>query len=156
MIAKARKSGKHVLVDPKGANYERYKNASVITPNCTELRQVIGPWQDEQELRTKAHNLREALNLEALLLTRSEDGMSLFDAQGQLDVPTMAQEVFDVTGAGDTVIATMATLMAIGMPMREAVVHANRAAGIVVSKFGTAAVTYEELFDGSKRQESLL
>ena len=148
MITQARNSGKHVLVDPKGSKYDRYKNASVITPNRAELEQVIGSWQDEAELKTKAHNLRVALNIDALLLTRSEDGMSLFDTQGELHVPTVAREVFDVTGAGDTVIATLAALLAAGMALREAVHIANRAAGIVVSKFGTAAVTYKELFSG--------
>lgn len=148
MIAQARSSGKHVFVDPKGANYDRYQNASVITPNRAELEQVIGTWKDEAELRTKAQNLRTELNLDAVLLTRSEDGMSLFDAQGDFHVPTVAREVFDVTGAGDTVIATLAALVAAGMNLRDAIVVSNRAAGIVVGKFGTAAVTYEDLFKG--------
>ncbi|MES2052651.1 MAG: PfkB family carbohydrate kinase, partial [Pseudomonadota bacterium] len=94
----------------------------------------------------KAHNLRTSLNLQALLLTRSEAGMTLFDDQGQLHVPAVAREVFDVTGAGDTVIATLAAMAATGMPLREAVPIANRAGGIVVGKFGTATVNYSELF----------
>ena len=146
MIAQARAAGKVVLVDPKGSDFARYKNASVITPNRGELEQVIGPWSNEAELRTKTHNLRELLNLQALLVTRSEEGMTLFDAQGELHVPTVAREVFDVTGAGDTVIATLATMAAAGMSLREAVLIANRAAGIVVGKFGTATVSYSELF----------
>ena len=146
MIAQARAAGKVVLVDPKGSDFARYKNASVITPNRVELEQVIGPWSNEAELRTKTHNLRESLNLQALLVTRSEEGMTLFDAQGELHVPTVAREVFDVTGAGDTVIATLATMAAAGMSLREAVLIANRAAGIVVGKFGTATVSYSELF----------
>ena len=146
MIAQARAAGKVVLVDPKGSDFARYKNASVITPNRGELEQVIGPWSNEAELRTKTHNLRESLNLQALLVTRSEEGMTLFDAQGELHVPTVAREVFDVTGAGDTVIATLATMAAAGMSLREAVLIANRAAGIVVGKFGTATVSYSELF----------
>jgi rfaE bifunctional protein kinase chain/domain len=146
MIAVARAAGKPVLVDPKGSSYERYRGATVITPNRSELQQVIGAWRDEDDLRTKAQNLREALQLETLLFTRSEDGMSLYDATGDLHVKAAAHEVFDVTGAGDTVIATLASLVASGMTLREAMPHANRAGGIVVGKFGTATVSYEELF----------
>ena len=146
MIAQARAAGKVVLVDPKGADYTRYKNASVITPNRAELEHVIGSWSDETELSLKAHNLRAQLNLGAVLVTRSEEGMTLFDAQGELHVPAVAREVFDVTGAGDTVIATLATLSAAGMSLRDAIPIANRAGGIVVGKFGTATVSYDELF----------
>jgi rfaE bifunctional protein kinase chain/domain len=146
MIAQARAAGKVVLVDPKGSDYARYKNASVLTPNLTELEQVIGRWTDEADLQTKAHNLRTSLNLQALLLTRSEEGMTLFDAQGELHVPALAREVFDVTGAGDTVIATLAAMAAAGMTLRDAVPIANRAGGIVVGKFGTATVNHSELF----------
>ena len=146
MIAQARTAGKMVLVDPKGSDFERYRNASVITPNRAELEQVIGSWSSETELRTKAHKLRTTLNLQALLVTRSEEGMTLFDAQGELHVPTVAREVFDVTGAGDTVIATLATMVAAGLSLRDAVPIANQAAGIVVGKFGTATVSFQELF----------
>lgn len=146
MIAQARGAGKVVLVDPKGSDFERYRNASVITPNRAELEHVIGSWSSETQFRTKTHNLRMALNLGALLVTRSEEGMTLFDAQGELHVPTVAREVFDVTGAGDTVIATLATMVAAGLNLRDAVPIANRAAGIVVGKFGTATVNYSELF----------
>nr|MDP2190445.1 D-glycero-beta-D-manno-heptose-7-phosphate kinase [Rhodoferax sp.] len=146
MIARARAAGKPILIDPKGADYSRYQNASLITPNRAELQQVIGPWLDESELQTKVHHLRQQLGLDAVLLTRSEEGMTLFDAQGQLHVSAQAREVFDVTGAGDTVIATMAALVAAGMSLREALPLANRAGGLVVGKFGTATVSYEELF----------
>jgi rfaE bifunctional protein kinase chain/domain len=146
MIAQARAAGKVVLVDPKGSDFERYRNASVITPNRAELEQVIGPWHSEAELRTKTHHLRVSLNLQALLVTRSEEGMTLFDDKGELHVPTVAREVFDVTGAGDTVIATLAAMAAAGMSLRDAVPIANHAAGIVVGKFGTATVNYNELF----------
>jgi rfaE bifunctional protein kinase chain/domain len=146
MIDQARAAGKVVLVDPKGSDYERYKNATVITPNRTELEQVIGVWRDEAELQAKAHQLRKSLNLQALLLTRSEAGMTLFDELGELHVPAVAREVFDVTGAGDTVIATLAAMAASGMSLREAVPIANRAGGIVVGKFGTATVNFSELF----------
>jgi rfaE bifunctional protein kinase chain/domain len=146
MIAKANAQGKPILIDPKGSDYSRYQGADVITPNRAELQQVIGAWQDESELQTKVQNLRESLKLQAILLTRSEEGMTLFDAQGQAHVSAQAREVFDVTGAGDTVIATMATLVAAGFGLREALPFANRAGGVVVGKFGTATVSYEELF----------
>lgn len=146
MIAQARAAGTPILIDPKGTDYSRYRGGNVITPNRAELAQVVGAWQDEAALRTKAHTLREQLDLEAVLLTRSEEGMTLFDAQGELHVSAQAREVFDVTGAGDTVIATMAALVAAGMDLRATVPLANRAASLVVGKFGTATVSYEELF----------
>jgi D-glycero-beta-D-manno-heptose-7-phosphate kinase len=149
MIDLARQEGKPVLIDPKGSDYARYKNATVITPNRAELQQVIGSWNNEDELRTKAQNLRTSLKLDALLFTRSEEGMSLYDADGELHVKALAREVFDVTGAGDTVIATLASLVAAGLTLREAMPHANRAGGIVVGKFGTATVSYAELFQSS-------
>jgi rfaE bifunctional protein kinase chain/domain len=146
MIGAARAAGKTVLIDPKGSDYSRYAGASCITPNRAELQQVIGEWSSEDDLRHKAHALREQLQLDALLLTRSEEGMTLFDAQGELHVSAQAREVFDVTGAGDTVIATLAALVASGQSLREAMPLANRAGGIVVGKFGTATVSFEELF----------
>ena len=146
MIEMSRSAGKPVLVDPKGSDYSRYAGATVITPNRAELAQVIGSWQTEGQLSERAQALRSAQRLDALLLTRSEEGMSLFDAAGHMHVQTQAREVFDVTGAGDTVIATLAAMMAAGMGLREAMPIANRAGGIVVGKFGTATVTYDELF----------
>jgi rfaE bifunctional protein kinase chain/domain len=146
MIAAARAAGKPVLIDPKGHDYSRYRGASVITPNRAELQQVIGAWHSEADLTGRAQQLRLDLGLQALLLTRSEEGMTLFDEQGQTSVSAQAREVFDVTGAGDTVIATLATLVGAGMDMRQAMPLANRAGGIVVGKFGTAAVSFEELF----------
>ena len=146
MVDIARAAKKVVLIDPKGTDYTRYKNATVITPNRAELEQVIGTWSTDAELQTKTHKLRVSLNLQALLLTRSEAGMTLFDEQGQLHVPAVAREVFDVTGAGDTVIATLAALVAAGMSLRDAVPIANQAGGVVVGKFGTATVSYQELF----------
>ncbi|MEO8154870.1 MAG: D-glycero-beta-D-manno-heptose-7-phosphate kinase [Rhizobacter sp.] len=146
MIELARRAGKPVLVDPKGSDYARYAGATVITPNRAELAQVIGSWGSEAQLREKAHALRDQLGLTGLLLTRSEEGMSLFDAEGEARVPAQAREVFDVTGAGDTVIATLAAMLACGLSLREALPIANRAGGIVVGKFGTATVSYEELF----------
>jgi rfaE bifunctional protein kinase chain/domain len=146
MIAHARAQGKPILIDPKGTDYSRYQNANVITPNRAELQQVVGEWTTEEDLTAKAQQLREQLHLDAVLLTRSEEGMTLFDAQGQLHVSAQAREVFDVTGAGDTVIATLATLVGAGLSLRQALPWANRAGGLVVGKFGTATVTYEELF----------
>jgi rfaE bifunctional protein kinase chain/domain len=150
MIDAARQASRRVLIDPKGDDYARYAGASVLTPNRAELREVIGRWRDEAELETRVHALVERLDLEALLLTRSEEGMSLFDRPGgawrRYDVPAQAREVFDVTGAGDTVIATLAAVLAGGGDLRDAVTLANRAGGIVVGKFGTAVVTADELF----------
>jgi D-glycero-beta-D-manno-heptose-7-phosphate kinase len=145
MIGQARAAQLPVLIDPKGSDYSRYKGATVITPNRAELQQVIGRWHDEQHLTEKAQALRHELGLEALLLTRSEEGMSLFDAQGVSHVPAQAREVFDVTGAGDTVIATLASLLATGLSLRDALPWANKAGGVVVGKFGTAGVSYQEL-----------
>jgi rfaE bifunctional protein kinase chain/domain len=146
MIHAARAQKKAVLVDPKGSDYSRYAGATVITPNRTELQQVVGAWRNADELRDKAHKLRQALELEALLVTLGEDGMTMFDAQGDAHVQAQAREVFDVTGAGDTVIATLAAFIAAGLSPREAMPLANKAGGIVVGKFGTATVSYEELF----------
>ena len=147
MIATARALRLPILIDPKGSDYTRYAQATCITPNRAELRAVIGAWHSEAELTQKAQNLRSQLALDALLLTRSEEGMTLFDAQGQVSVLTVAQEVFDVTGAGDTVIATLAALVGAGLSLREAMPIANRAGGVVVAKFGTATVSYAELFE---------
>jgi rfaE bifunctional protein kinase chain/domain len=146
MIGLARAAGRPVLVDPKGSDYTRYAGASVITPNRAELAQVIGPWSSEQQLHERAQALRRELGIANILLTRSEEGMSLFDEHGVAHVPAQAREVFDVTGAGDTVAATMAALLACGLSPRQAMPIANRAGGIVVGKFGTATVSYEELF----------
>jgi len=146
MIEAARRAGKPVLVDPKGRDFTRYAGASIITPNRSELALAMGPWEGEEQLAALAGRLRAELRIDGLLLTRAEEGMSLFDAQGALHVPARAQQVFDVTGAGDTVIATMAAMLAAGLSPREAVPIANRAAGIVVSRFGTASVGFEELF----------
>lgn len=153
MIALARASGKTVLVDPKGSDYARYAGATVITPNKSEMHAAVGSWRDDAELAVKAQNLRAQLKLDAVLVTRSEEGMSLFDTEGALHMPTHALEVFDVTGAGDTVIATLATLMAAGLTLREAMPYANKAGGIVVGKFGTATVSFKELFEKNLTHE---
>ncbi|MBC3807591.1 D-glycero-beta-D-manno-heptose-7-phosphate kinase [Undibacterium seohonense] len=146
MIALAKQLGKYVLVDPKGSDYSIYQGASLLTPNKSELRQVIGSWKDEADLTNKAQALRKELDIAALLLTRSEEGMTLFSDEEILHVPAMAREVFDVSGAGDTVIATVAAMLAEGKNLHDAVLIANQAGGIVVGKLGTATVTREELF----------
>jgi rfaE bifunctional protein kinase chain/domain len=146
MIQLARRAGKQVLVDPKGDDYSKYAGASVVTPNLSELRSVVGSWQTEADLAARAQQLRAELSLRGLLLTRSEDGMTLYTEDGERSVPAQAREVFDVSGAGDTVIATLAVMLAAGMELWEAVQVANRAGGIVVGKLGTATVSYDELF----------
>lgn len=145
MIEYARAQNKVILVDPKGEDYEKYRGATLITPNRSELRQVVGRWADEADLTQRAQELRRSLGIQALLLTRSEEGMSLFTDQGVSHVRAQAREVFDVSGAGDTVIATLAVALAAQWPLDRAMALANRAGGIVVGKLGTATVTSEEL-----------
>ena len=146
MIALANTAKKPVLVDPKGEDYSRYRDATLITPNRGEFREVAGSWKTEEELTRKAEALRRELNLNGLLVTRSEEGMTLYREGERVHEQTQAREVFDVSGAGDTVIATLAVMLACGADIAEAVRVANRAAGIVVAKLGTAVVTKEELF----------
>lgn len=146
MIAFARAHGKPVLIDPKGDDYSKYAGATLLTPNRSEFRQVAGSWRDEAELARKAEQLRTELQLEALLVTLSEEGMTLFRADGAMHQPTLAREVYDVSGAGDTVIGTMGLMLAAGLPLPQAMSLANAAAGIVVAKLGTAICSQEELF----------
>ena len=146
MISLANAAGKRVLVDPKGDDYSRYAGATIVTPNRAELLEVVGTWKDEADLERRAQALRTELGLEALLLTRSDEGMTLFRAQGALHVKAEEREVYDVSGAGDTVIAALGVMLAVGVGFEEGVKIANRAAGIVVGKLGTAVATREELF----------
>ena len=146
MIREGRKAGKLVLVDPKGDDYARYKGASLLTPNLKELTEVVGRWKDEKDLATRAQTLRERLKLDALLLTRGENGMVLFRNRKTVRIPAEKHEVSDVTGAGDTVIATLAVMLAAGEGVEASVRAANRAGGIKVTKFGTAQVTLKEIF----------
>jgi len=148
MIREGRKAGKHVLVDPKGDDYSRYRGASLMTPNLKELEEVVGRWKDERDLAARAQALRAKLRLDALLLTRGEDGMTLFRPGRAVRLRAERREVADVTGAGDTVIAVLAVMLAAGEGMESAARFANRAGGIKVTKFGTAVVTREELFGG--------
>lgn len=145
MIALARAAGKPVLVDPKGDDFARYRGASILTPNRGELQGVVGRWRSEEELTARVDALRKELALPALLLTRSEEGMSLFTDAGVLNEPARAREVFDVSGAGDTVIAGFAVMRASGASDADAMAWANLAASIVVGKLGTAVATIDEL-----------
>ncbi|WP_301101866.1 D-glycero-beta-D-manno-heptose-7-phosphate kinase [Propionivibrio sp.] len=145
MIQLARAAGKIVLVDPKGDDYSIYAGATIITPNRSEMREVVGRWKDEAELERKASALRSELDLQALLVTRSEEGMTLFRAAGTVHEQAVAREVFDVSGAGDTVIATLAVMLAHGADWEQAIHIANVAAGVVVGKLGTAVVSRAEL-----------
>ena len=146
MIRAARAAGKTVLVDPKGDDYEKYRHATLLTPNRAEFREVVGTWKSEADFVARAQQLREELEIGALLVTRSEEGMTLVREGDVLQVPTVAKEVFDVSGAGDTVIAILGVMLAAGLSLPDAVRWANRAAGIVVGKLGTAVVHPEELF----------
>jgi rfaE bifunctional protein kinase chain/domain len=145
MIEQARARGLKVLVDPKGRDYARYRGADLVTPNRAELQAVVGPWSDEQDLQDKARGLCAALGFGALLLTRSEEGMTLFELDRTLHVPAQQVEIADVTGAGDTVIAVMAMMVAAGVPLAAAVRVANRAGGLAVTRFGTSSLSPAEV-----------
>jgi rfaE bifunctional protein kinase chain/domain len=145
MIDAAKRHGKRILIDPKGDDYAKYRGATLLTPNRSEFREVMGKWRDDADLAQRAEKLRDDLSLDALLVTRSEEGMSLFTSSEVLHEPTRAREVFDVSGAGDTVIATIALMLAAGSDMAAAVRIANRAASVVVGKLGTATLTRTEL-----------
>ena len=145
MIGLARAHGKPVLVDPKGYDYSRYRGATLLTPNRGEFREVVGRWSDAADFARRAQKLRAELELDALIVTRSEEGMSLFTAKESHHEPTQAREVFDVSGAGDTVIGVLALMVAAGSDLHAAMRVANHAAGIVVGKLGTAVVHRDEL-----------
>jgi rfaE bifunctional protein kinase chain/domain len=152
MIQIARNAGKPVFIDPKGIDWARYSGATAITPNRAELAQVVGMWANEAQLQTKAQALLRKLNLEALLVTRSEDGMTLIESGLMKSIFAETREVSDVTGAGDTVIATLALMVACGLDLPNSMILANRAAGIVVAKFGTSSLSYEELLRKSANE----
>ena len=149
LIKKAKKSKKIVLVDPKGNNFSKYKGADVITPNFSEFIGEVGAVKSEREITAKAKSLIKSLKLGALLVTRGPEGMTLFNKEKdnvvRSDFPTQAQEVFDVSGAGDTVIASVAAALSTGLDMTSAVKLANVAAGIVVGKSGTATASISEI-----------
>lgn len=146
LIRLARSEGKAVLVDPKGTDFEKYRGATLITPNWQEFQAVVGPCESEDQMVERGLQLMDQVELEALLITRGEKGMTLLQhGQEPFNLPTQAREVFDVTGAGDTVIATMAASLSAGASLTESTTLANQAAGVVVGKLGTATVTSEEL-----------
>jgi rfaE bifunctional protein kinase chain/domain len=145
MIEQARARGTPVLVDPKGDDYGRYRGATLLTPNRNEFREVAGSWRTEAELAAKAQAMRAELAIGALLITRSEEGMSLYTDQGAQHFAAQAREVYDVSGAGDTVISTLGVLLGARADLGSAVRIANQAAGVVVGKLGTAVVHPSEL-----------
>jgi D-beta-D-heptose 7-phosphate kinase/D-beta-D-heptose 1-phosphate adenosyltransferase len=147
LIALCREKQIPVLIDPKGTDFDKYSGASLVTPNLSEFEAVVGICANEDELIEKGRQLCVQCNLDALLITRSEHGMTLIQKDGDVfHLPTRAREVFDVTGAGDTVISTLAAALASGDDRHNAVALANLAAGIVVGKLGTASVSPEELY----------
>ncbi|MCT8764862.1 bifunctional D-glycero-beta-D-manno-heptose-7-phosphate kinase/D-glycero-beta-D-manno-heptose 1-phosphate adenylyltransferase HldE [Glaesserella parasuis] len=146
MIQIARQANVPVLIDPKGTDFERYRGATLLTPNMSEFEAVAGHCRDEDEIVTKGLKMIADFDLSALLITRSEKGMTLLRPnQDPFHLPTQAKEVYDVTGAGDTVISVLATAIADGRPLEEACYLANAAAGIVVGKLGTSTVSPSEL-----------
>ncbi|HUH40445.1 MAG TPA: D-glycero-beta-D-manno-heptose-7-phosphate kinase [Castellaniella sp.] len=145
LIRAARAAGVPVLVDPKGHRYRRYHGAAIVTPNRSEMQDAVGRWDSEDDLGRRAQALRVELGLEALLITRSEQGMTLFTEQGRRHVDAQAHEVFDVSGAGDTVLATLAVARAAGLDWYESMAWANQAGGIAVGKLGTSIVSAQEL-----------
>jgi D-glycero-beta-D-manno-heptose-7-phosphate kinase len=146
LISLAKKENKIIVVDPKGDNFEKYKGATILTPNFKEFCTVIKKEpKSEQEIHDEGNRLIEELNLDALLVTRSEKGMSLITKNNKTDIPTQAKEVFDITGAGDTVISVLTLALASGWTPEEAAYTANVAAGVVVAKVGTSTTTLSEI-----------
>ena len=146
LIQEARGLGKNILVDPKGTDLKRYRGATVLTPNLPEFEAVVGHCETEAQLLERGHGLRVELDLEALLVTRGERGMTLLQRDGSaLTLPAQAREVFDVTGAGDTVISVLAAALSAGESLVDGMALANTAAGLVVAKLGTATVSAQEL-----------
>lgn len=146
VIELANQHNKTVIVDPKGDDYLKYKGASILTPNFSEFKTIIKKnVSKESEIDIEGKRLIKKLNLKALLVTRSEKGMSLITQDNKIDIPTMAKEVFDITGAGDTVIATLAQALAAGWSYEDAARVANFAASVVVGKIGTATTTIDEI-----------
>ncbi len=147
------------IVDPKPSHRELYRGATLLTPNAKELAELTGmPSKADDEMSQAARHLQDSLDLQGLLVTRSERGMALLSSSGQREpwmIPTEAREVFDVSGAGDTVIAVFAAAVATGADWREAAMLANAAAGIVVGKMGTATTTVEEILERYHEQEAI-
>jgi len=155
-INRAREAGKIILVDPKGSDFKKYHGATLITPNMHEFEGVVGHCVDDEDIVTKGQDLMTSLDLQALLITRSERGMTLLQKDlPAIHLPTRAKEVFDVTGAGDTVISVLAAALAAGESFADATVLSNLAAGIVVSKVGTATVSMDELRIEIRKQHQI-
>jgi len=155
LIALCNEKNIPVLVDPKGIDFEKYTGASLITPNLSEFEAVVGHCESEDELVSKANELTEQFDVAALLVTRSEHGMSLMQRDyDPVHIPTQAREVFDVTGAGDTVISTLAASLGAGATLERAMVLSNLAAGVVVAKSGTASVSPAELESAIEQSSS--
>ncbi len=145
LTACGKQYGKVVLVDPKGSSAAKYAGAFLLKPNQHEMRDMVGGWKDAEELRRKADDMRRSAGIENVLVTQASEGMTLFHDGVPLHVESQAREVYDVTGAGDTVIAAVAAMLAMGKGLFESIRIANRAAGIVVAKFGTAVCSLAEL-----------
>lgn len=147
IIRSARTEGKKVIVDPKGTDWEKYRGASVVTPNLKELSDICGREikNRDEAIHQAGESVLKKYDLDSLLVTRSEKGMSYLTAQTALDIPTEAKEVYDVSGAGDTVVATLSAALASGFPIEGSIHLANKAAGIVVGKMGTSSICFEEL-----------
>ena len=146
LIREAKEAGSTVLVDPKGYDYERYRGADVVKPNLDEMRVMVGGWKNEEDLDLKAQKIRHETEIGALLLTRASGGMTLYTGNGAKHVPAVAKEVIDVTGAGETAIAAMGVGLHRGLSLEQAVIAANKAAGIKVGRFGPSTVSAEEIF----------
>jgi rfaE bifunctional protein kinase chain/domain len=146
LIIIAKEAGCQVYVDPKGYDYTRYRLADVVKPNLDEMRELVGGWATEAELTEKAYRLRKEIGIKAILLTRAAAGMTLYIESGAFNIPSVAKEVYDVSGAGDTAIAAFAVAQTLGHDWLSAAQYANKAAGVAVSRFGTAVVKKEEVF----------
>jgi rfaE bifunctional protein kinase chain/domain len=140
LIQEAKSAGVKVLVDPKGYDYERYRGADVVKPNMDEMRVMVGGWKDEHDLTMKVQKIRLEADIGAVLLTRSSEGMTLYDVHGAKHIPAVAEEVIDVTGAGESAIAALGVGLHRGLSLEEASLLANKAAGIKVGMFGPCAV----------------
>jgi D-beta-D-heptose 7-phosphate kinase/D-beta-D-heptose 1-phosphate adenosyltransferase len=157
LITAGRQAGKPVVIDPKGKDFDKYSGATLITPNMAEFEAVVGACEDEQAVEQKGEQLRQRLKLDGLLITRSERGMTLIQEKRKpIHLPTRAREVFDVTGAGDTVISVLAAALAAGQDMENAMTLANLAAGVVVGKLGTATASVAELRRALREQDDVL
>lgn len=139
-------AGCKVLVDPKGYRYGKYQGAYLVKPNTHEMKELVGPWEDDIELEDKVREMMTTAGIQNVLLTRGHDGMSLYQEDRAYHMPTKAQEVYDVSGAGDTAIATLAVCLDRDMSLPEACEYANKAAGIAVGHFGTYVANKQEVF----------